>query len=125
MREETLSELAEVKQDAKNFGYRMMALEREKRAALAPLYRVAKDTVPRLEVSQQNVGYYASLTTYYTIYDLRRLKPEQAYLYLLCYAWQRYRQFTDNLADAFDFHMKQVEDAQPKKPPSSTSPRPW
>jgi TnpA family transposase len=111
VRDQALSKLAEVKQDAKNFGYRMMTLEREKRAAIAPLFQVAKDAVPRLEVSQQNVGYYASLATYYTIYDLRRLKPEQAHLYLLCYSWQRYRQFTDNLADAFDFHMKQIEDA--------------
>jgi hypothetical protein len=111
VREETLSELAQVKQDAKNFGYRMMALEREKRLVLAPLYRVAKDALPKLDISQQNVGYYASLATYYSIYDLRRLKPEQTHLYLLCYSWQRYRQLSDNLADAFDFHMKQVEDA--------------
>jgi len=91
VREETLSELAQVKQDAKNFGYRMMALEREKRLVLAPLYRVAKDALPKLDISQQNVGYYASLATYYSIYDLRRLKPEQTHLYLLCYSWQRYR----------------------------------
>jgi hypothetical protein len=111
VRDDALSELAEVKQDAKHFGYRMMALEREKRAAIAPLFRVAKEAVPKLEIAQQNVGYYSRLATYYAIYDLRRLKPEQTYLYLLCYAWQRYRQFTDNLADAFDFHMKQIEDA--------------
>jgi hypothetical protein len=29
---------------------------------------------------------------------------------LLCYAWQRYRQFTDNLVDAMAYHMKQLED---------------
>lgn len=106
VREETLSALAEVKQDAKNFGYRMMTLEREKRSALAPLHRAAKEARPKLDISQQNVGYYASLATYYSIYDLRRLKPEQTQLYLLCYSWQRYRQLSDNLADAFDFHMK-------------------
>ncbi|MGA2051439.1 MAG: Tn3 family transposase [Terracidiphilus sp.] len=111
VRQETLSELAQVKQDAKNFGYRMMTLEREKRSALAPLYRAAKEALPKLDISQQNVGHYASLATYYSIYDLRRLKPEQTHLYLLCYSWQRYREFSDNLADAFDFHMKQVEDA--------------
>jgi hypothetical protein len=111
VREETLSALAEVKQDAKNFGYRMMALEREKRSTLALLHRAAKEALPKLDISQQNVGYYASLATYYSIYDLRRLKPEQTHLYLLCYSWQRYRQLSDNLADAFDFHMKQVEDA--------------
>jgi hypothetical protein len=81
VREETLSELAQVKQDAKNFGYRMMALEREKRSALALLYRAAKEALPKLDISQQNVGYYASLATYYSIYDLRRLKPEQTHLY--------------------------------------------
>ena len=111
VRDDALSELAEVQQDAKNFGYRMMALEREKRAAIAPLFRVAKEAVPKLEISQQNAGYYASLATYYTIHDLRRLKPEQTHLYLLCYAKQRYRPFTDHLADAFDFHRKQIEDA--------------
>jgi hypothetical protein len=29
---------------------------------------------------------------------------------LLCYAWQRYRQLTDNLVDALSYHMKQIED---------------
>lgn len=31
-------------------------------------------------------------------------------LYLLCYAWIRYRQFSDNLVDAMFFHMEQLED---------------
>jgi hypothetical protein len=74
VRDDALSELAQVKQDAKNFGYRMMAVERDKRAALAALFKVAKEGVPKLEVSQQNLDYYASLAIYYTIYDLRRLK---------------------------------------------------
>jgi TnpA family transposase len=109
VREDTLSELAAVKQDAKHFGYRMMIMERQKRATLAPLYRLAKVLLPSLDISQQNVAYYASLAHYYTIYDLRRLKPGQTHLYLLCYAWQRFRQLTDNLADAFGYHMGQLE----------------
>jgi hypothetical protein len=31
------------------------------------------------------------------------------HLYLLCYAWQRYRQLTDNLVEAFGYHMNQLE----------------
>jgi hypothetical protein len=31
---------------------------------------------------------------FYTVYDLRRMKPERANLYLLCYAWQRFGQLT-------------------------------
>lgn len=106
----TLSELAAIKQDAKHFGYRQMILERQKRATLAPLYAIAKELLPRLAISQINIAYYASLANYYTIYDLRRMNISQTYLYLLCYAWQRYRQLSDNLVDALTYHMKRLED---------------
>ena len=109
LREDTLSELAALKQDAKHFGYLMMIEERRKRAVLEPLHHVIKALLPQLGISQQNITYYASLIHYYTIYDLRRMKTGQSYLYLLCYAWQRYRQLTDNLVDAFGHHMRQVE----------------
>ncbi len=59
-------------------------------------HRIAKVLLPTLEISQQNICYYASLAGFYTIYDLRNLKSEQTYLYLLCYAWLRYRQLSDN-----------------------------
>jgi TnpA family transposase len=109
VRDDTLSQLAALKQDAKNFGWRQMTREREKRTTLEPLHRIAKALLPKLGVSQQNLLYYASLANFYTVHDLRNLKPEQTYLYLLCYAWQRYRQFSDNLVDAMAFHMKQLE----------------
>lgn len=43
------------------------------------------------------------------MFDLRRLKPEQARLYLLCFAWLRYRQFTDNLVAAMNHLMRHYE----------------
>ena len=109
-RDDTLSDLAVLKQDAKSFRWRQMANEREKRARLEPLYLIARTLLPELAISQRNLLHYASLANFYTVYDLRRLKAEQTHLYLLCYAWQRYRQFTDNLVDALIFHMKQIED---------------
>ena len=109
-RDDTLSELAALRQDAKNFRWRQMANEREKRARLEPLYLIARTLLPSLAVSQRNLHHYASLANFYTVYDLRRLKTEQTHLYLLCYAWQRYRQLTDNLVDALSYHMKQIED---------------
>ena len=42
VREGTLSELAALKQDAKHFGYQMMAAERQKHATLAPLHTAAR-----------------------------------------------------------------------------------
>jgi len=110
VRENTLSDLAALKQDAKSFRYRQMGLECQKRLTLAPLYAIAKTLLPKLDISQLNMAYYASLANFYTIYDLRRFKPSQTYLYLLCYAWQRYRQLTDNVVEAFGYHTRQLED---------------
>ena len=88
-----------------------MARERDKRTRLEPLYFAAKALLPTLAISQHNLNYYASLANFYTVYDLRRMKPaQQVNLYLLCYAWQRYRQLTDNLIDALGYHTKQFED---------------
>ena len=55
---------------AKDFGWRQMAREREKRATLEPLHRIAKALLPKLGVSQQNLLYYASLANFYTIHQL-------------------------------------------------------
>ena len=110
VRDDTFSELASLKQDAKSFGWHQMMREREKRARLEPLYLAAKAVLPMLAISQQNLHHYASLANFYTVYDLRRMKPEQANLYLLCYAWQRFRQLTDNMIDALGYHTKQFED---------------
>ena len=110
-RDDTLSDLAVLRQDAKDFRWRQMAHERGKRAMLDPLYQVAKALLPTLGISHQNLLYYASLATFYTAYDLRRLRLEQTQLYLLCYVWLRYRQLTDNLVDALAYHMMQLEDA--------------
>ncbi len=110
VRDDTLSQLAALRQDAKDFGWRQMSREREKRALLEPLHRIAKALLAKLGISQQNLLYYASLVNFYTVYDLRNLKADQTHLYLLCYAWERYRQLSDNLVDAMAYHMKQLED---------------
>ncbi|EUM08075.1 hypothetical protein L465_00387 [Enterobacter sp. BIDMC 29] len=109
-KEGTLSGLAALKQEAKNFRWRQMAAERKKKERLAPLYRVARQLLPGFDISQQNMLYFASLARFYTIHDLRNLKQEQSGLYLLCYVWLRYRQLSDNLVSAVMWHMKQTED---------------
>ncbi len=108
-KENTLSELAALKQDAKSFGATLMGLERKKHSILKPLYSIAQQILPHLDISQQNIAYYASLTHHYTIYDLGRFEEEQTYLYLLCYVFKRYRQINDNLVDAFAFWLRKLE----------------
>lgn len=94
-----LSELAALKQDAKDFKYRVMQTERDKIRILKPIYQFASDLLPALSISQQNTHYYADLANYYTVYELRQLQTELTYLYLLCYGWARYQQLTDNVLE--------------------------
>jgi hypothetical protein len=105
-----ISDLAALKQDAKDFKYRIMQAECDKLKILKPLYKLAKTLLPVLSISQQNINYYSSLAHFYTVYQLREFKPEQRNLYLLCYAWHRYQQVTDNLTDAFCYHIKHFDD---------------
>lgn len=114
VRDETLSALAALKQDARDFGWRQMGREREKRERLQLLYLAAKRLLPTLAVSQQNLHHYASLANFYTVFELRRMAPEQANLYLLCFVWQRFRQFTDTLVDAAGYHTRHLEDETKK-----------
>lgn len=113
--ENTLSDLAALKQDAKDFNSDVMRNERRKHNILKPLYSIAKKVLPHLKISKQNIDYYASLTNYYTVSDLERFNAEQRYLYLLCYAFKRYQQITDTLVDAFDCHTKKFENSINKK----------
>ncbi|MCC2645517.1 MAG: Tn3 family transposase, partial [Burkholderiales bacterium] len=106
-----ISELAALKQDAKDFKYRIMQAECGKLETLRPLYRLAKSILPSLSISQQNINLYAGLAHFYTVYELREFKPEQRNLYLLCYSWQRYQKITDNLVDAFCYHIKHFDDS--------------
>jgi hypothetical protein len=109
-REDLFSYLAVLKQDAKNFGYKMMVSERQKLSVIKPLYILAKELLPKLDISRQNLLRYAELVDYYTIFKLRRFSQERLHLYLLCYTWRRYMQLTDNLVDAFTYHLKQFDD---------------
>lgn len=109
-RDDMLSYLAVLKQDAKDFKYKMMVAEREKLLTIKPLYISAKKLLPMLYTSKQNILYYADLVNYYTVFELRRFKCEQLYLYIFCYIWQRYMQLTDNLVSAFNYHLKQFDD---------------
>ena len=105
----TLSELATLKQDAKNFKLIMMKKESDKHTTLKSLYKIAQKILPHLDISQHNIAYYASLTYYYTISDLARFEKNQTYLYLLCYVSKRYQQINDNLVEAFCYNAKQLQ----------------
>jgi hypothetical protein len=108
--EETLSKLAALKQDAKDFKPQMMVTERNKLETLRPIYQIIKRLLPMLKLSQQKLHYYADLINYYSIHELReRLNREHSYIYIMCYCWKRFQQVSDNLTNAFSFFFNKIE----------------
>src|SRR6185437_1467143 len=109
--ENTLSELAAIKQDAKDFKPRMILQECRKLNIMHPIYLIAQRVLSRLSISKNNINNYGALIHYYSIHDLRkRIKIEQSYLYILCYMQQRFQQVVDNLIVAFCYHQRHAQD---------------
>lgn len=104
---EALFHLVRLKQEPKDFNNKQTQQEIAKRGQLLPLYQLAKILLPQLEISAENIKYYASLVDYYTTYKLARLKGYTTYVYLLCFVYHRYQQLTDNLIDSFIYHVNQ------------------
>ncbi|MBA8667680.1 Tn3 family transposase [Holosporaceae bacterium 'Namur'] len=108
--EENISKLAALKQDAKNFGFKMMLKERQKHSMLQSIYSIAKNIIKELDISNQNIKYYSDLTIYYNAGKLRNLGYNQNYLYILCYVLRRYQEINDNLIEAFKYTSKKIDD---------------
>jgi hypothetical protein len=75
------------------------ALRREaaRRKVFQPLYEFARAFLASAALSNESVKYYASLVQFYTVYKLQRMATEIVRLYLLCFAYHRFRQISDNL----------------------------
>jgi len=65
--------------------------------------------VPKLQVTQGLVIYYASLVTHYPVSKLKKLPKHTAYLYLLCYISRRLQKFNDNIMSSFNFYVDRYE----------------
>jgi hypothetical protein len=62
-----------------------------------------------LDISNQNIKYYSDLAIYYDAGQLRKLRDNQVYLYILCYVFSRYQEITDNLIEALKYISKKTD----------------
>jgi TnpA family transposase len=90
-----------LKQDLRDFTYKALRTEVERRKIFAPLHAFATTFLARAAISTDSSKYYSSLVMYYTTTKLQRMAPLQAKLYLLCFCYHRYRQVNDHLVEAF------------------------
>lgn len=85
----------------KDLSHGQLRRERERGAALLPLYEVAQRILPLLDLSHEGIASYASLVGYYSATRLNDLDSWLVAVYLLCFLQQRYHRLHDHVLSGF------------------------
>ncbi|MBU0580269.1 MAG: Tn3 family transposase [Candidatus Margulisbacteria bacterium] len=103
--EDGLHEITLLKKEPKNFGHKEMSQEVKNRELTSKIYYIACKFLKNIGISNENIKYYASLVKYYSVYKLKRMDKETAYIYLTCFIFNRYEKINDNLINAFIYYI--------------------
>jgi TnpA family transposase len=98
-----------LKREPKDFSHSELRREVDLRKFFQPLHGFANSFLAVAGISNESGKYYASLVKFYTAYKLQRMAKATARLYLLCFAYHRFRQINDNLIEAFIHLVGQYE----------------
>jgi TnpA family transposase len=107
--DESTYRITVLKREPRDFTWRELRGEVGRRQFFAPLHAFARSFLDVAGISTESGRYYASLVKYYTVYKLRRMPTGVTRLYLLCFAFHRFRQINDNLIEAFIHLVHQYE----------------
>ncbi len=111
--EESLYQLTLFKREPKDFSYQEIQKEVNKRSSLTDLYQLATLFLPNLHISNENIAYYASLVSYYSVQKLQQVNRELRQVYLLCFILYRYQAVNDNLVQTFLYRINAfIKDAK-------------
>jgi TnpA family transposase len=107
--DEGMYRISLLKHEPKDFSYGELRQEVGRRTFFQQLYEFGQTFLASASLSNESVKYYASLVQFYTVYKLQRMAAQTARLYLLCFAYHRFRQINDNLVEAFIHLVNQYE----------------
>ena len=107
---EGMHEITLLKRDPRDFSNHEIRREVERGEQIRKLYRLSQKMLPHLEISNENIKYYASLVDYYSVYKLRRMSEDVLYVYLLCFIQHRYQKQHDNLIQSLIHHVRRHGD---------------
>ena len=105
-----LHEITLLKRDPRDFSNHEIRREVERGEQIRELYRLSQKVLPHLKISNENIGYYASLVDYYSVHRLRQLVEPVVYVYLLCFIQHRYQKLHDNLIQSLIHHVRRHGD---------------
>jgi TnpA family transposase len=106
-----LHEITLLKRDPRDFSNHEIRREVERGERVRELYQLSQKLLPHLNISDENIRYYASLVDYYSVYKLRQLSEDVARVYLLCFIQHRYQKLHDNLIQSMIHHVRRHGDA--------------
>lgn len=101
--------ISALKHEPKDFSNKELKKEVERRKFFQPLHDFAQRFLVMAGLSNESGKYYASLVKFYTVYKLQRMPKGNTRLFLLCFAFHRFRQINDNLIEAFIYLVDQYE----------------
>ena len=104
-------QLTALKKRAKDFRLKHVRNEIQKHTSISHLYNFSNTFLPKLEISNENIRYYASLTEYYPVHRLKNMEDNQTQLYLLCFIKHCFEQISDNLITCFIYQVTSIEQA--------------
>lgn len=107
--DEGMYRISILKHEPRDFSYGELRQEVGRRTYFQQLYEFGQTLLTSIGLSNESVKYYASLVQFYTVYKLQRMPEATARLYLLCFAYHRFRQINDNLIEAFIHLVNQYE----------------
>lgn len=99
--DESMYRISALKREPRDFSYKELKREVERRQDFQPLHDFAQSFLVSAGLSVESGKYYASLVMFYTVYKLQRMPKGATRLYLLCFAYHRFRQINDHLVEAF------------------------
>jgi TnpA family transposase len=102
--------VTQLKRDPKDLSLGEIKREIERAANLCEIYQLSQKLLPELALPNQSIDYYASLVFYYSVYKLKRFSLRVVYLYLLCFAHQRFQKVNDNLINSLIYRLRLYTD---------------
>lgn len=107
---EGLYEITQLKKEPKDFTLKEIKGEIERADQIGEIYLFSQKLLPKFEISNESIKYYASMVSYYSVYKLKRFDRWISQLYILCFVQQRYRRVNDNLINSLIYRLRLYTD---------------
>jgi TnpA family transposase len=105
-----------LQKEPSSFDYYQIRRLLERQKILAPIYDTALRLCKQMKIANENIRYYGNMAMEYKVFNLKRMLENSnlPYVYLLCFAHNRYRIANDILIEALRFHVLGLEKSAEK-----------